>query len=121
MPKGTPANNAPLTDAEKAAKKAEIQAAKAAKFVELADKRVSKALDAISNIGGLSNKASYVYTAAQAQAIYDALNSQVERTMRSFQPNSSVAKAGFSLAAAVAPATETDQAEGAETGQGDGK
>jgi len=91
-----------LTDEQKAAKKAEAAAAKAANFVRLAEARTEKALTAIASIGGLSNRATYDYTEAQTTAILKALEKEVMTLQGRFSPSAaSSAKGGFSLAAAV--------------------
>jgi len=91
-----------LTDEQKAAKKAEAQAAKAANFVRLAEARTEKALTAIAAIGGLSNRATYDYTEVQTGAILKALEKEVLTLQGRFAPASgTAAKGGFSLAAAV--------------------
>jgi hypothetical protein len=43
------------------------------KFVELAQKRVTRALKDIKLIGNLSNRSNYTYTDEDARAIYKAL------------------------------------------------
>jgi hypothetical protein len=54
------------------------------KFVELANKRVSNALKAISLIGNLSNQSAYAYTKEDANKIAKALIAEVEAIRRKF-------------------------------------
>ena len=48
------------------------------KFVDLAEKRVRRAIKDIRLIGNLSNRSNYSYTQEDAQKIYKALKSAVE-------------------------------------------
>jgi hypothetical protein len=48
------------------------------KFVELAEKRVRRALKDISLIGNLSNRSNYSYTDEDAKKIYRALRSAID-------------------------------------------
>ena len=48
------------------------------KFVELAEKRVRRALKDISLIGNLSNRSNYSYTEEDARKIYKALRSAID-------------------------------------------
>lgn len=87
----------PTAEEKAAARKAE----KAAKFVELAQKRVNKALDAIAMIEGLANRNNYEYTAEQAEKIGAALNNQVSKLGTKFaaalEGKTVSENAGFSL------------------------
>ena len=58
---------------------------KAAKFVELANKRVNKALKDIQLIGNLANKQNYEFTNEQAKKIVRALQQEVDIVKQSFQ------------------------------------
>lgn len=53
---------------------------KRAKFVELANQRVSKAIDQIRLVGNLANRASYDFTDEDAKKIVKALQRAVEAT-----------------------------------------
>lgn len=64
----------------------------AEKFVNLAEKRVQKALDAIESIGKLSNRSNYSYSDDQVKKIKSALVSKVNIVMSRFTPSSSSAK-----------------------------
>ena len=83
--------------AQIAAAKAKAQKAKAEKFVELAEKRVTRAINAIRSISKLSNRNSYVYTDVQANKICEALKEEVVSLNDHFTAKKSVAKEGFKL------------------------
>ena len=51
---------------------------KAAKFIELANKRVNKALKDLKLVGNLTNKKNYDYTEEQAKKIIKALQKEVD-------------------------------------------
>ena len=53
-------------------------------FVELANKRVPKALKALELVGNLSNKSNYSYTEGQAKAIQKALRAKVQEICKKF-------------------------------------
>lgn len=57
---------------------------KAAKFVELANKRVNKALKDIKLVSNLSNRQNYEYTEEQAKKIVKVLQQEVEQLKHSF-------------------------------------
>jgi ABC-type Fe3+-hydroxamate transport system substrate-binding protein len=57
---------------------------KSAKFVELANKRVNKAIKDIKLVANLSNKQNYDYTQDQAKKIIKALQYEVEQVKQSF-------------------------------------
>jgi hypothetical protein len=48
------------------------------KFVELAEKRVNRAIKDIRLIGNLSNKTNYIYTPKDAEKIISALEKEVK-------------------------------------------
>lgn len=54
-------------------------------FERLAPARVEKALKAISVLGNLANRNNYSYDENQAQAIIDALNTEVRALQASFK------------------------------------
>lgn len=66
------------------------------KFVVLAEKRTSKALQAISIIGNLSNKSNYSYTEEDVRKIKKVLINQVNETISRFS-SSSTRHSSFSL------------------------
>lgn len=55
------------------------------KFVELAGKRVSKAIKDIRLIGNLSNKSNYSYTDEDVRKIIRALEGEVKRLKQRFE------------------------------------
>lgn len=81
------------TEAEKAA----IAQAKAAKFVELATKRVNKALNAIRQLENLSNRGSYSYTDEQAAKLVSALGAAVVKVRDRFTSTGKKEEGGFSF------------------------
>lgn len=54
------------------------------KFVELAEKRVNRALKDIKLIGNLSNRSNYSYTEKDARAIYSALKKAIDEVKARF-------------------------------------
>ena len=70
---------------------------KAAKFVELANKRVNKALKDIQLIGNLANRQNYEFTDEQAKKIVRALQQEVDIVKQNFQSIDEVARKKFSL------------------------
>ena len=57
---------------------------KSAKFVELANKRVNRAIKNIKLVSNLSNKQNYEYTEEQAKKIIKALQHEVDQLKQSF-------------------------------------
>ena len=55
------------------------------KFVELASKRVSKALKDIQLIGNLSNRSNYDYTEADVAKIFRALQDELATCKKKFE------------------------------------
>jgi hypothetical protein len=55
------------------------------KFVELAEKRVSRTIKDIKLIGNLSNKSNYSYTQEDTDKIYKALKKAVEEMKLRFE------------------------------------
>jgi hypothetical protein len=70
---------------------------KAAKFVELANKRVNKALKDIQLIGNLANRQNYEFTDEQAKKIVRALQQEVDVVKHSFQDVDEVGRKHFKL------------------------
>ena len=60
-----------------------------AHFVELANKRVPKALKALDLVGNLANKSNYSYTEEQADQIKKALKNKVNEIYKKFDSSSS--------------------------------
>lgn len=56
-----------------------------AKFVKLANKRVSAALKAIQLIGNLSNRSNYDYTEEDVAKIFRALNEEMNGCRKKFE------------------------------------
>ena len=54
------------------------------KFVELAEKRVTRALKGIKLIGNLSNKSNYSYTKTDSDKIYKALKQALDEMKARF-------------------------------------
>jgi transcription elongation GreA/GreB family factor len=54
------------------------------KFVELAEKRVSKAIKDIRLIGNLSNKSNYIYNDEDVRKIIRALDTEVKKLKQRF-------------------------------------
>lgn len=54
------------------------------KFVEIAEKRVSRLLKDIRLIGNLSNKSNYSYEAEDVTKIFSAIESEVKASRRRF-------------------------------------
>jgi hypothetical protein len=67
------------------------------KFVELAEKRVTKALNHIRLIGNLSNRSNYSYTDDDARKIYRALRDAVEEVKLRFDRSGDERKTRFKL------------------------
>lgn len=99
MPRGRKAGTTEeLTPEQKAAKAAERQAAKSAKFNELAKTRMSKALAAIEHLRALSNTQSYAYGQAHIEQMAKALGLKVNSVLSSFaSPEKAKAKEEFSF------------------------
>lgn len=83
--------------AEKKAAAAKIAAAKSAKFVELAEKRVTKAINAVRSIAKLSNRSNYIYTQEQVDTIANALRQEVVDMHEHFADTPAADKGGFKL------------------------
>lgn len=60
-----------------------------AKFIELAEKRVTKAIKDIRLIGNLSNKGNYSYTDEDVRKIIRALDGEVKRLKQRFETQGS--------------------------------
>lgn len=67
------------------------------KFVELAEKRVNRALKDIKLIGNLSNRSNYSYEAKDARAIITALNKAVNEVKARFDRKGDEAESVFKL------------------------
>ena len=67
------------------------------KFVELAEKRVSKAIKDIRLIGNLSNKSNYSYGAEDVKKIIRALDLEVKKLKQRFENHGSQEEIVFKL------------------------
>ena len=67
------------------------------KFVELAEKRVSKAIKDIRLIGNLSNKSNYTYGDEDVKKIIRALDSEVKKLKQRFENHGSQEEIVFKL------------------------
>lgn len=67
------------------------------KFVELAEKRVSRAIKDIRLIGNLSNRSNYSYTQEDARTIVKALREEVDALKARFEATGSDSKPVFKL------------------------
>ncbi|MCF1458826.1 MAG: hypothetical protein LPH21_15125 [Shewanella sp.] len=67
------------------------------KFVELAEKRVSRAIKDIRLIGNLSNKSNYSYSEDDVKKIIKALRSEVDALKSRFDTSISTTEAIFKL------------------------
>ena len=57
-------------------------------FIELANKRVPKALKALELVGNFGNKSNYTYSKSQSDQIKKALRDKVNEVCRKFEKNS---------------------------------
>ena len=67
------------------------------KFVELAQKRMVKAIKSIRLVGNLSNKSNYSYSATDAQKIVKALEEEVRNLKKRFESGSTSGDVEFTL------------------------
>lgn len=67
------------------------------KFVELAEKRVTRTLNDIRLIGNLSNRSNYSYTKQDVKKIYSALKAGLDEMKARFDSNGSNSKETFKL------------------------
>ena len=70
---------------------------KAAKFVQLANKRVNRAIKDLKLIANLSNRQNYRYTEDQAKKIIKVLQHEVDVVKQSFQANEDHDHSSFKL------------------------
>jgi ABC-type Fe3+-hydroxamate transport system substrate-binding protein len=70
---------------------------KRAKFVELANKRVTKSIKDLKLIGNLANKANYEFTDEDAKKIVRALQREVDSIRARFADTGSASSLDFSL------------------------
>jgi len=67
------------------------------KFVELAEKRVTRAIKDVRLIGNLSNRSNYKYTDEDVRKIYRALRQAVEEMKARFERKGEEKDVSFSL------------------------
>lgn len=67
------------------------------KFVELAEKRVSRTLKDIKLIGNLSNKSNYKYKKSDSDKIYKVLKKAIEEMKARFESSGASAEDIFKL------------------------
>ena len=67
------------------------------KFVELANKRVTSAIDKLRLIGNLSDKRYYEFTEKDTKQIFDALSKEFNSIKTKFMSNSKVREKEFNL------------------------
>jgi ABC-type Fe3+-hydroxamate transport system substrate-binding protein len=67
------------------------------KFVELATKRVNKALDQIRLVGNLANRITYEYTEDEAKKILRALQKEVDTVKSKFSDSNGTNEHKFTL------------------------
>jgi len=67
------------------------------KFVDLAEKRVNKAIKDVKLVGNLSNRSNYSYTEEDARKIYAALKKAVDEMKARFDSKGASADETFKL------------------------
>lgn len=82
----------PVSDADKAKRAQE----KAEKFIEVAQKRVAKAIQSVRLIGNLASP-NYVYTPQQVDKIVSGLQAEVDTVYEAFKAKKSKEKVSFKL------------------------
>ena len=70
---------------------------KSAKFIELANKRVNKAIKDIQLIGNLANRQNYEFNDEQAKKILRALQQELDMIKQNFQAAEDASKKNFKL------------------------
>lgn len=70
---------------------------KSEKFIELANKRVNRAIKDIQLIANLSNRQNYHYSEEQAKVIINALQSEVDDLKRLFKRANQASRKEFNL------------------------
>lgn len=67
------------------------------KFVELAEKRVTKAIKDLRLIGNLANKSNYLYTEEDCKKIISVLENEMKNVRRKFESTEIDDEIGFKL------------------------
>jgi hypothetical protein len=70
---------------------------KGAKFIELANKRVNKAIKDIQLVGNLANRTNYEFTDEQVGKILRALQQEVDQVKQSFKSTDEAGRSEFKL------------------------
>jgi hypothetical protein len=70
---------------------------KASKFIELANKRVNRAIKDIQLVGNLANRQNYEFTDEQARKIVKALQQEVDTLKQSFSATGEAGRNDFKL------------------------
>ena len=70
---------------------------KGAKFIELANKRVNKAIKDIQLVGNLANRQNYDFTDDQAKKIIRALQLEIDQVKQNFQSTDDPGRGEFKL------------------------
>ncbi|MFQ6757489.1 MAG: hypothetical protein D9V46_06325 [Deltaproteobacteria bacterium] len=70
---------------------------KAEKFIELANKRVNKALKDLQLIGNLANRQNYEFTDEQSKKIVRALQQEIDIIKQCFQRTDEIGRNDFKL------------------------
>ncbi len=70
---------------------------KSAKFIELANKRVNKAIKDLQLVGNLANRQNYEFTDEQAKKIVRALQQEVDQVKQNFQSVDEANRSEFKL------------------------
>lgn len=70
---------------------------KSAKFVELANKRVNRAISDIKLVGNLANRQNYEFTDEQSRKILKALQQAVDQVKQSFSNTEETSRGEFKL------------------------
>ena len=66
-------------------------------FRKIAENRTNKIIDMIALLGNLSNSSYYEYTDAQINAIFDAIQEELDRQREKFKPKKDGKKKRFEL------------------------
>ena len=67
------------------------------KFIELAEKRMTRLIKQIKLVGNLSNKSNYIYTDKQANKIMKTLNDELNDVKQKFRNGSNNKQSKFKL------------------------
>lgn len=78
-----------------AAAKDKAETAKRQKFIELAQKRATKAINAIRSLAKLANRGNYVYTDDQVAKLSEVLRQEVIDMNAAFSTTEAAEKGGF--------------------------